>query len=276
MKAATHTAAFDSYSVHTRATPLSLQPMPKTNHLDDPDDLRDDVRFLRVLDLTDDFPTPAPLPEKRHPVLDVSRMVVSANHMRRIEYELKHDECDLRTVFSACRGLKRGTIEFENAYIAARIRSFVKHQRVPADPLPCAQTNADDPPQNPLPNTMKQNTPPLQHPLAVNHPADLMSHLGIWVIALLGSQAWASWRISAFADVYLEGGRFLYFAIGIILMLALDSVVWFRRRGRLFDAFFAPGAMLFLLALLPVFILHVREALLAMHASGDTASYLSP
>lgn len=91
-----------------------------------------------------------------------------------------------------------------------------------------------------------------------------MSHLGIWVIALLGAQAWAASSISAFADTHLEGGRPFHFAVTAFVLLALDSAVWFRRRGNLCDAFLVPGAMLFLMALLPSFILHVREILLAI------------
>ena len=91
-----------------------------------------------------------------------------------------------------------------------------------------------------------------------------MSHFGIWVIALLGIQLLAAWRIGAFANTYLEGGRNFHFAVVVFLMLALDSGVWFRRRGNLCQAFLFPGAMLFMAALLPVVILHVRETLLAI------------
>ena len=92
-----------------------------------------------------------------------------------------------------------------------------------------------------------------------------MSHLGIWVITLLGTQAWASWRLSAFTNEHLEGDRLFHSAIALFLFLGLDIAVWVRRRGRLFDAFFVPGAVLFLMALLPIFILHLRTTLLAMH-----------
>jgi hypothetical protein len=257
MNAAISNTGFEGFSVPARAASQSLQPMPK---IDDPDE---DVHFLRVLDRIDHFPVPLPLPETRLPVLDVDRMVVSTSLVRRIEHELKHDECDPRTVINSCRGLARGSLEFENAYIAARIRSFAKHQRKPVNPLLCTQSIAGDPLQISSQTAINPQTPPLPHPMAVIHPGHLMSHLGIWVIALLGTQAWASWRVSGFADTYLEGGRPFYSAIALVLMLALDSAVWFRRRGRLCDDFLVPGAVLFLMALLPIFILHVRDILLA-------------
>lgn len=100
--------------------------------------------------------------------------------------------------------------------------------------------------------------------MAVYHLGHLMNHLGIWVITLLGIQTWAAWSISAVANTYLEGGRPFHFAIAVFVTLAIDSAVWFRRRGRLCDAFFVPGAVLFLMALLPIFTLHVRGILLAM------------
>jgi hypothetical protein len=229
-------------------------------------DLDEEVHILRVLDSADYLPVPTPLPEKRPAVPDVERMVVTSSMIRRIGYELKHGECDPRTVFNFCRGLERGSLEFENAYIAARLRSYARHQRFVTDPLPGSQSDAGDALQNPCRNTMNRKTPPPPpHPMAVYHLGHLMSHLGIWVIALLGSQAWAAWRVSALANTYLEGGRPLYFAIALFALLATDSAIWFRRRGRLCDAFFVPGAVLLLLSLLTLLTLHVREVLLAMH-----------
>jgi len=261
MNTAISNTGFGNYSIPASVATLSLKPIPR---IDDPDG---GIHRLRVPKPMDDLPVPAHLPEKRHQVLEVDHMVVSSSLIRRIEYELKHDECDPRTVFNSCRGLARSSLEFENSYIAARIRSFAKHQRIVTVPLLVTQSNADNPPQNPCQTTMKQKTtpPPPSHPLAVNNLGQLMSHLGLWVIAMLGTQVWAAWRLSAFANTYLEGGRNFHFAVVLSLILALDSAVWFRRRGRLFDAFLFPGAVLFLMALLPIFILHVRGILLAMN-----------
>ncbi|MEY3898610.1 MAG: hypothetical protein RLZZ214_4132, partial [Verrucomicrobiota bacterium] len=184
--------------------------------------------------------------------------------IRRIDQELKNDECDPRTVLNSCRGMARSSLEFENAYIAARIRSLAKHQRVVTDPFVGTPPRAANPPQGSPPPTRKRNPAPPPHPMAVNHLGHLMSHFGIWVVALLATQVWAAWRISAVADTYLEGGRPFYFTIVVFLVLALNCTVWFRRRGRLCDAFLVPGAMLFLAALLPLLILHLREILPAM------------
>ncbi|MEO5917241.1 MAG: hypothetical protein ABIS50_23625 [Luteolibacter sp.] len=239
-------------------TSPSLKPLPKTYDSDA------EILPFRPLDSADCLPAIPLLPRKRHSVLDANRMVVSGSLMRRIEYELKHDECDARTVFSSCRGLARGTREFEDAYIGARIRSFNKHQRYSIGPLLGKQPPVDAQPMALSPTATGEQWPPPSHPLAVTHLGDLMSHFGIWVIALLGVQAWAAWRLGAFADVYLVGGRFFYLAVGLFLMLALDSAVWFRRRGNLFDAFMIPGALLFAMALLPIVALHLREVLLAI------------
>ncbi len=264
MNSAILNVGFEIFRIPARAASKSqaIESQKPIAKLDDQDD---GIQNLHVLDSVDYLPVPTPLPEKRHPVLDVDRMVVSASMIRRIEHELKHDDCDPRTVFNFCRGLKRGSLEFEDAYISARIQSFAKHQRICTDPLPGARTTTEYPFHNPCLATMNQITPPPPHPMAVNHPGHLMSHLGIWVIGLLTIQVWASWRIGVFANTYLEGGRLFYFAIALVLFLAVNSAVWFRRRGRLFDAFLFPGAVLFLMALLPILILHVRGTLLAMN-----------
>lgn len=259
MNAAISNTGFGDYSTATKAGSPALKPIPK---LEDADE---DIHLFRVLEPMDDLPVPTPLPTKRHPVLEVDRTVVSAALIRKIEHELKHDECDPRTIFNHCRGLARGSLEFEDAYISARIRSFAKYQRISTDPLPAMPSDVGDSLQNRSRKIMNQKTSPPPHPMAVYHLGHLMSHLGIWVIALLGAQAWAAWRISGLANTYLEGGRSFYLAIALFLMLALDSAVWFRRRGNLCDAFLVPGGVLFLLALLPIFALHVRDILLAMN-----------
>jgi hypothetical protein len=229
------------------------------------DDSEEKIHPFRVVGPSDFMPLPVEQPETRPLVLDVDRMVVSASLIRRIGHELQHDECDPRTVMNSCRGLTKGSLEFENAYIAARIRSFAKHQRNPVYALPGMQSNAGDQLHGSCQNAINSNSPPLPHPLAVVSLGHLMSHLGLWVIVLLGTQAWASWRISAVADSILEGGRIFHFAILLVLVLALDSAVWFRRQGKLCDAFLVPGAVLFLMALVPIIVLHVRDILVATH-----------
>ena len=100
--------------------------------------------------------------------------------------------------------------------------------------------------------------------MAVVHLGDLMNHFGIWVIGLLGLQGWAAWRVGAFANEYLEGGRTFYFSIGLFVMLMSDSWVWFRRQGKLSRAFHVPGLVLFLTALLPTLVLHLREVIMTL------------
>jgi hypothetical protein len=229
--------------------------MPKARDMDD------DVEYFRILELTDHLSAYSPLPEKRYPVLDVENMVVSGALMRKIQYELSHGEYDLRTVFNACRGLEKGSREFEEAYIAARIRSSAKHQRNYRDPHLESQLTLDVLSKTHLRPSTTHNLPPPPHPMAVVHLGHLMSHLGIWVMALLGIQVWAAWSMGGFVNVYLEGGRMFHFLLALLLMLALDSAVWFRKRGNLYNVFLIPGTVLFLIALLPILALHLKEVL---------------
>jgi hypothetical protein len=121
---------------------------------------------------------------------------------------------------------------------------------------------------NPLPEsrhaTRQQHAVQYRNPMAVRHLGDLMSHFGIGVAGLLGCQVWAAWRIGGAANEYLEGGRPFHAAWVFFLMMAVNAGVWFTRRGRLSNAFLLPGAVLFLLALLPVIGLHLRDVILAM------------
>ncbi len=259
MNAATSHAVIARFSIPASISPISLMPFRNDDYLED------DLDCPHIRNLTDAMPTPVPLSGKCDHVLGTDCMILSPGLMRRIENELKHDVCDMRTVFSHCRGLQKGSREFEEAYIAARIRSFVRNQRDSVDTRLFFEPAAEAHPTNPGVASMDCKSQPYATPLIVNHLTDLMSHLGIWVCALLGAQVLTSWRVSELTNTYLEGGRHLHFAIVILVMLALDSAVWFRRKGRLCDAFLVPGAILFLLALLPIFILHVRGILLAMN-----------
>jgi hypothetical protein len=214
-----------------------------------------DLRVLHMPDPTNQFPQPTF--ERCHTVLNADCMVVSASLMRRIQHELEHDECDVRTIFTYCRGLAKGTREFEQAYSNARIRSFMKNQRIYAEPHLNMEFYANSESHLPCQNAMGQNVPPPPHPLAVMNLGHLMSHLGIWVVVLLGVQSWAAWRLSALSNVYLEGGRFHFLAIGLFLLLALDSTVWFCSRGKLLDVFLVLGTVLFVIAILPIAFLHI-------------------
>ena len=113
-----------------------------------------------------------------------------------------------------------------------------------------------------IPRQEKPFTP--HNPMVVWTLGHLMNHFGIWVTLLLICQAWASWRIGALAHEHLEGGLPFYIACAFSLMMALDSGVWFKQRGRFYHAFIAPGAILFGLALLPIIGLHLRDVLRAM------------
>ena len=202
-----------------------------------------------------------PLPIRQLQVLEVDTTNVPASRLRCIAREVSEKDYDPQTVFRSCRGLTRGTLDFDEAYAAARIRSFAKSQRIATDPYLSAQLCIMNPAPE-FPHTPPRNLlPPEPHPLAVFYPGQLMAHFGIWVIALLGVQVWCSWKTAGIADEYLEGGRALYFGIALSIMLVLDTGVWFRHRGNLSQAFHLPGVTLFLFALIPAFVLYLRGVL---------------
>lgn len=234
------------------------------SHLLEGDSAGDDILFFRDMESPVHLVAQKSLPVRSHTVLDADSMLVPASVIRRIEQELRDNEYDSRTVFSSCRGLSRGSRRFEEAYVAARIRSFSKHRRQIIDPLLNRQPCTENPPAELNRYTMMKARPVPSHPLAVIHLGHLMTHFGIWVIGLLGIQALAGWRISGFVNEYLEGGRFFYLAVALFVMLAVDSAIWFRRRGNLSAAFHIPGAVLFITALVPVVVLHLRDVLLAL------------
>lgn len=71
-----------------------------------------------------------------------------------------------------------------------------------------------------------------------------MNHFGVLVIGLLAAQVGTAWKISALANDFLEGERLFYFAICVVLTLAIDAGVWLSHRGNLSNAFHVPGAVL--------------------------------
>jgi hypothetical protein len=246
-------------------SPIGLSPsVSQLSHLHEGDSAGDDILFFRGMDSPVHLVAQKPLPVRRHAVLEADSMLIPASVIRRIEQELRDNEYDSRTVFSCCRGLPRGSRRFEEAYIAARIRSFSKHRRQITDPLLNKQSCTENPSAELNPYTMMKALPVPSHPLAVIHLGHLMRHFGIWVLFLLGIQGLAGWRLSALANEYLEGGRFFYLAVALFVMLAVDSAIWFRRRGNLSAAFHIPGAVLFLTALVPVVVLHLRDVLMAL------------
>lgn len=238
-----------------------LDPIPQSGTRDE------DIENESMLDILD-MPVlgvwRGPFPEKTETISDAEQMPIPSSLMRRIEHELETKQYDARTVFSACRGLPRGSRRFEDAYISARLRSFAKQRRSHTVPTalkpPVAEAQLQESPLF----AMQRNLPPRSHPMAVIHLGDLMNHFGIWVIGLLGLQTWAAWRIGSFANEYLEGGRNFYFSIGLFVMLMSDSCIWFRRRGNLSRTFHLPGLVLFLTAMLPIIALHLREVITAL------------
>jgi hypothetical protein len=226
------------------------------------DEVVEDEKFFQLEeDLLEGSHFKTVLPIRQLPVLELDTTSIPASRLRGIAREVSERDYDSQTVFRSCQGLTRGTSPFDEAYAAARIRSFAKSLRIVTDPYLSAQLCI----MNPAPET--QHTPPRDlsflesHPMAVIYLGQLMAHFGIWVIALLGVQVWCSWQTAGFANEYLEGGQALYFGIALVVMLALDTGVWFSRRGKLSQAFHFPGVTLFLFALIPAFFLYLRGVL---------------
>lgn len=248
---------FGDYS-HPIRLNAAMKPIPQ---LVEPDLDHDDILFFRSFDELDAPQPHKSLPTRRPILLDTESMVLPASVIRRIEHELREDQCDPRTVFQACRGMTKGSQRFEEAYIAARIRSFAKSRRHHFTPVLAGPAQSDPAMNEYRPISRYDLLPPPSHPMAVHHLGHLMRHFGIWVIMLLGLQFWSSVKLSAFANIYLEGGRPFYFGVALAIMIAADSWVWFRRQGNLSSAFHLPGVILFLLALLPIFVLHLHQVI---------------
>lgn len=236
-----------------------LTPVPRPS--EDDSELADSQFFRIQEDKPIRSPFKSPLPARHIPILKVDNTNLPASRLRRIARELSENEYDSQTVFRSCRGLTKGTRRFDEAYIDARIRSFAKCQRISADLYLSEQFRIVNPTPEPAHTDVKKPQPPTSHPMAVIYLGHLMAHFSIWVIALLGAQIWCSWKIAGLADEYFQGGRLLYLGITLFIMLTLDTGVWFRRRGNLSDAFHAPGIILFLIALIPAFLLYLRGVL---------------
>ena len=260
MNAAISPIDFEEFSSPVRLS-SPLKPIPQ--FVEDDGDI-DDMLFFQSLESLDPSSPHTQLPTGRHTVLDTDSMVLPASLIRRIEHELRDNQHDSRTVLSACRGLPRGSRQFEEAYIAARIRSFAKKRRPASPSLMGKPPEVEVEPEDFYQPTMQKTLPPRSHPMAVIRLGDLMSHFGIWVMGLLGIQLWAAWRIGTFANEFLQGGRDFHVAVALLFLLAVDSWVWFSRRGNLSSVFHVPGVVLFLMALLPVFALHLRDVILTM------------
>jgi len=100
------------------------------------------------------------------------------------------------------------------------------------------------------------------NPMAVLNLGHLMRHFGFLVAVLFLAQLWCAWRIGIFVAPHLHWTRYSCFGTGACLTMLLNAGVWFRCRGKLCMAFHLPGLVLYLLALLPVFALHIRDMLL--------------
>jgi hypothetical protein len=239
-----------------------LPPEPRGDVSSSPN--RDVSQRVTVVKPTAEGPILRLIPDARENGIDDDRSSVPASLIRKIERELRDDMCDPGIVFRACRNLRRGSREFEVAYTNARVRAYVRQPRR-ANTTPAPPGSTETTPQLPAQRPVEHGaTPEFHHPLAVWTLSDLMGHLGLPVIVLLAAQTWASWKIAGVLNQHLGGGPGLYVAGSLCVMLSANAYVWFRRRGRLFDQFFAPGAVLFMVAVVPGLVIHFLGTLAAL------------
>ncbi|MBC8127531.1 MAG: hypothetical protein H8M99_10370 [Gloeobacteraceae cyanobacterium ES-bin-144] len=260
MNTASNTIPFEKYRRTDRQT-SSFRLAPQPVEMDDPIENNDDALFLPLDETPKSLDAKRPLPGNHPLVLGAESMRVPSSLMRRIEHELREDECDLRTTFSACRGLVKGTSEFTDAYVTARIRNHSRLQRDSTHFILNGQGTA----KNSEPLLQQVNQTAFQetsvHPMVVMHLGHLMRHFGIYVMALFGTQVLAAWKMSAFLNEYLMGGRPFYLMLLLGFMMATNARIWVLHRGKVSRAFYAPGVALFLLSLLLIIAMNLRQAL---------------
>lgn len=157
----------------------------------------------------------------------------------------------------------KGNEEYNDANIVARILKLSCYQVQPTDTNPGAQGRVDIPGNSSRTNKRSSPVRTYVHPMAITHPGHLVRHFGIQLVFLLGAQVWAAWSISSFADEYLTVGRPFHLVIALSLLMISDVCVWYSRRGKLSEKFHMPGAVLFVTAVLPIAILHLRQVLSA-------------
>lgn len=90
----------------------------------------DDTEYSSGTETSESSAVEQPLSEKYPVLFHTDSMEVPISLMRMIEHELREGNYDLRTVLNDCCGMVKGTSEFNDAYIAARILSqsrFKKH-----------------------------------------------------------------------------------------------------------------------------------------------------
>jgi hypothetical protein len=201
-------------------------------------------------------------PEEHHGSGTLPR-IVPLSLMRQIDRELKSNCCDPRIVHNSCRGLQTGTSDFEDAYIAARIAAYSRREDFFNEPQSFEQPVY----VTTLPAIHhvwnNHHLAPSRYSDGVLHGGHLMEHFGNWVIALLAIQLLSACNIGAFANHTLGSGMVFHSVVWLMLMLSLNFAVWLRYYGKPAREFHRPGAGLFVLAILPGFMLHLLMALQA-------------
>lgn len=183
--------------------------------------------------------------------------IVPLGLIREIDRELRGGGYDRKILTTACRGLECGSSRFEQAYIAARVQDYSRKADTPTDPLPL------NPPIliTVMPEIQNVSQNPADDSQAILHGGHLMEHFGVWIVCLLTLQALSAWKIGEFAGQTLMGSGALHAAAWLVLLLTFNLRVWVLYYGRESKAFHTPGICLFLLSILPVFLLHQWAAL---------------
>lgn len=183
---------------------------------------------------------------------------VASSTLKRIRQEIDNDDLDMRVVISACRGLRRGTSRFEEAYITGRMDTlslnrpshtgiphlmFVEDANGLIPGIASAQAGA-------LPQVAG-------NPFCVFHLGHLINFFGPWLAVLLACQLFTAWVGSAWIDRFFEGGRYFYTAMILLTFLSGNSYVWFRNQGKHFHTFMRPGIFLLAVSLFGCISLHL-------------------
>jgi hypothetical protein len=212
--------------------------------------LDDDPPWLKVLDgdppwleIVGDPPATGPQSRNRQVTLPSHRQIpadrmaqVQFSQIRLIQRELDSGNLDLRTVFSACRGLDPASLEFKDTYMNTRISHMdtIKRDYPKVLHLHGMAVSSSDPKY------------PLGGSHLINCPRHLWQHFGIWLSAILGLELWNAWQLAGILDQYLIGGMGFLWLLVCFAFFMLDSLVWLRYRGKCFSRFTLPGAIMIL------------------------------
>lgn len=198
------------------------------------------------------------LPKPRAENGSAGRSGVTSGTLKRIRHELDNDDLDMRVVITTCRGLRRGTSRFEEAYITGRLDTLTQ-KRQSHTGIPHMIFAEDPNTLDPFGTRVQPASLPqvAGNPFSVFHLGHLINFFGPWLAVLLACQFFTAWVGSAWLDRAFEGGRYFYTAMILLTFLSLNSYVWFSKQGKHYSEFMKPGIILLSVSLLACISLHL-------------------